>query len=133
MKKSSADRLYKIGLLGFIICLGFSITKGVAQTNQISGRVTDVETGRTMPGVNVVVVGTSIGAATDNKGQYILEVPADADSLAFSFIGYETQHVAITGQSVINVALVPRVQTFEEVVVTALGIEQQQRSLGYSV
>lgn len=100
---------------------------------EISGRVTDAETGEALPGVNVFVSGdSSIGTSTDQNGEYTLEVPDEADSLSFSFVGYQVQNVPINNRSVINIELNPAVAAFEDVVVTALGITRQERSIGYS-
>ena len=99
----------------------------------ISGVVTDAESGEPLPGVNVVVPGTNIGTSTDGTGRYALTAPDDADSLAFSFIGYESQTVAINNRTTINIQLTANVQAFEDIVVTALGITRDERSIGYSV
>src|SRR5690606_33363519 len=66
----------------------------VMQSISISGRVTD-ETNAPLPGVNVLIAGTSQGTVTDVEGNYVLEVPEDAQTLVFSFIGYVSQEVAI--------------------------------------
>lgn len=100
----------------------------------ISGTVTDATTGSPLPGVNVVVVDNpTVGTSTDEDGAYTLTAPDEADSLSFSFIGYKTLRIAIKNRSTINVELEPQVQAFEEMVVTAFGVEQQERALGYSV
>lgn len=100
---------------------------------QISGTVTDAQTGDTMPGVNITVTGNpSIGTSTNGDGGYSLSVPDDASSLTFSFVGYQQQEVPINGRAEINVALAPQVQAFGDVVVTALGITRDERSIGYS-
>lgn len=100
----------------------------------ISGTVTDAETGEPLPGVNITVPeNTSVGTSTDENGEYSLTVPDDAESLAFSFIGYERLVVPIEGRSTIDVTLQPEVQAFEEMVVTAFGVEQEEKELGYSV
>lgn len=99
----------------------------------MEGTVTDAETQEPLPGVNVVVSGTDIGTATDADGTYSLSAPAEADTLVFSFVGYQAQRVPITGRSVIDVSLAPAVAELEDVVVTALGIERQQREIGYAV
>ena len=100
---------------------------------EISGTVTDKNTGETLPGVNVLVVNTTSGAFTDEDGNYSLSAPDDADSLRFSYVGYKSQSVAINGRSDIDIALEPEVKAFNELVVTAFGVEQEQRELGYSV
>ena len=104
-----------------------------AQDRTVSGTVTDAETGEALPGVNVAVPQTTIGTTTNTDGEYGLSVPADADSLAFSFVGYQRTVRAIGGRSTIDVALEPGVEELENLVVTALGVERQERSLGYSV
>src|SRR5699024_6912089 len=103
------------------------------QQQEISGTVRDAQTGETMPGVNVFVTSNpSTGTSTDESGAYRLKVSDDADSLSFSFVGYQSQQVAISGRSTIDVQLQPEVQAFEDVVVTALGISRSERSVGYS-
>lgn len=104
-----------------------------AQDRVVTGTVIDAETGEPMPGVNVTAGVPPVGAATDFDGEYRLDVPAGADSLVFSFIGYERLAVPIAGRSVIDVALVPSAQMIGDVVVTALGIERQERELGYAI
>ena len=63
-----------------------------AQDRSVSGTVTDAETGESLPGVNVTAVGTDVGTSTDQQGEYSLAVPERADSLAFSFVGYQVLH-----------------------------------------
>lgn len=100
---------------------------------EISGTVTDAETGEPLPGVNVVVSDNpSVGTSTDENGEYSLTVSDEAASLTFSFIGYQELEVGIEGRSNIEVQLQPQVQAFEDVVVTALGISRDERSIGYS-
>ena len=104
-----------------------------ARQQTISGTVRDVQSGETMPGVNVFVTSNpSTGTSTDEDGAYSLTVPDDADSLSFSFVGFQSQQVAINGRSTIDIQLQPEVQAFEEMVVTALGISREERSIGYS-
>ncbi|WP_462318533.1 TonB-dependent receptor plug domain-containing protein [Marinilabilia sp.] len=85
-----------------------------------------------IPGVSVFVEGTTIGTVTNDDGAYSLNVPEDADLLVFSFIGMQTQEIAINGQSTINVAMVDEAIAIDEVVVTALGISRERKSLGYA-
>ena len=114
----------------FVFCGVFSMQ---AQTRQITGTVTSAEDGSTIPGASVLVLGTTIGTVTDFEGAYSLSVPADAATLMVSYIGFVTQEVFIDGRTVVNVELEPDVLALEEVVVTALGITRERRSLGYSV
>ena len=104
-----------------------------AQDITVSGRVTSSEDGSALPGVNVVLKGTTVGTATDAEGKYSLSVPASGGSLVFSFIGLESKEVEIGGRSTIDVSLALDVTQLSEIVVTALGIEKTAESIGYSV
>ena len=90
-------------LLGLIFLLLYGTTV-LAQNSEIKGKVTDATTGQTMPGVNIIIKGTTTGTATDNSGQYTLEV-SPTDTLIFSYIGYKSQVIPVEGRSTINVAL----------------------------
>ncbi|MTI89435.1 MAG: SusC/RagA family TonB-linked outer membrane protein [Balneolaceae bacterium] len=105
----------------------------VKNRQEISGVVTDAETGEVMPGVNVFVKNTQVGTSTNAQGRYTLNVPADADTLIFSFIGYKREKVAIGNKTTIDVEISREAQAFDELVVTSFGIEQEKKSLGYSV
>jgi TonB-linked SusC/RagA family outer membrane protein len=100
--------------------------------NVITGVVTSGEDGTTMPGVNVVVRGTTTGTTTDMDGKYKITVPRDAKTLEFSFIGFNTLAVDINGKNVIDVVMQPGNLNLDEVVVTALGISKEKKSLAYS-
>ncbi len=106
------------------------VIAGAVDAIAVSGQVTD-ENGQGFPGVNIIVKGTSAGTATDANGRYALEVEETA-TLVFSFVGYEEQEVPVGGRTVINVQMKPNLQALDEVVVTALGIERSQKSLGYA-
>ncbi|MBR8535330.1 SusC/RagA family TonB-linked outer membrane protein [Carboxylicivirga sediminis] len=103
-----------------------------AQTTTITGLVTDSESGEPMPGVSVVVRGTTIGTVTNVDGNYTLSVPDDATNLLFSFVGMKTQDVVIGGRTTINVVLESEAIGVDEVVVTALGVSREKKSLGYA-
>jgi TonB-linked SusC/RagA family outer membrane protein len=104
-----------------------------AQTVQVTGTVTSSEDGLPVPGASVLVKGTTIGISTDVDGRYSIGVPSNASTLVFRFIGYKTQEVEIGGRTVINVVLESDMLALEEIVVTAVGIQRSQKSLGYSV
>jgi len=91
------------------------------QQQQLTGKVTDAETGEPMPGVNIVVKGTTFGAMTDIEGNYTISVPNRDITLVFTFIGYTSQEVPAGGQAVVNVALRPDVEQLSEVVVIGYG------------
>lgn len=96
----------------------------------ISGTVTDASSGETLPGVNVLVKGTSIGTATNADGAFELDVPSLQDTLVFSFIGYETRQVPIQGRSEIDIALSPQSIQGEEMVVVGYGTQQRESLTG---
>ena len=87
----------------------------------ISGMVTDLSTAESLPGVNIVAKGTTIGTVTDIDGNYRLTVPDEATILVFSSVGYITQEVAINERSVIDMQMEPDVQSLEEIVVVGYG------------
>lgn len=123
--------------LKFVFYLSFFVLAfsfGAFAQNQITGIVTDAETGNPIPGASVFLKEYStIGTTTDIDGNYILRnVPADAEVIVFSFVGMVTQEVSIQGRSKIDVALEPSIEEMEEVVVTALGITKEKKALGYS-
>ena len=95
----------------------------------VRGTVTDATTGEALPGVNIVVKGTTVGAMTDASGNYSLQVPS-AGSLQFSFIGYVTQEVALSGQTTVNVALSSDVAQLSEVVVVGYGTQLKKDLTG---
>src|SRR5690606_16800548 len=98
----------------------------------VSGQVTDAEDGSGLPGVNVVLQGTTNGTVTDANGDYTLTVPSETGTLVFTFVGMATQEVQISGRTRIDVALKTDVSQLSEVVVTALGIERNRNELPYA-
>jgi len=119
-------------LLIAIMLLFSMIGSVMAQDNTLKGVVTGADDGQGIPGVNVVVEGTTSGTTTDVDGNYALALPDGAKSIVFTFVGYDSKTVAIDGQSTINVALDPTLTALNEVVVTALGISRDKKSLAYS-
>jgi iron complex outermembrane receptor protein len=101
----------------------------------ITGRVTSAADGTPLPGVSVLLKGTATGSTTDSDGRYSLEIPDDDQDavLTFSFIGFATQEVAVSGRTAIDVVLAEDITQLNEVVVTALGIARDKKALGYSV
>ncbi|AKD02299.1 SusC/RagA family TonB-linked outer membrane protein [Pontibacter korlensis] len=97
----------------------------------IKGRVTDGSQ-QPLPGVTVLLKGSSTGTATSVDGSYSLQVPSSDGTLVFSFIGYATKEVPIGGRETVNVTLAEDAKALGEVVVTALGIAKEQRALGYA-
>src|SRR5665647_2601227 len=112
----------KIVLLLAFFAIGLNVL--LAQTKEITGRVTSADDGGLIPGVSVSVKGTTLGTITDMDGVFRLKVPQDAKALLFSFVGMATQEVAIGNQLAFNVKLNPENISVDEVVVTALGIKR---------
>jgi len=102
-----------------------------AQTKVISGTVTGADDGMAIPGVTVMITGTTIGITTDFDGKFTLSVPVDAQSISFSFIGMVKQDIEIGNQTVFNVQLETSATALNEVVVTALGIKREKREITY--
>jgi len=111
----------------------FTCIQVFSQANVITGTVTSAEDGSPLPGVSVVVRGTTIGIITDVDGNYSLAVPETAIKLMFTFVGMKTVEETIGGRSVIDVILEVDILGLEEVVVTSLGITRVKKALGYSV
>jgi TonB-linked SusC/RagA family outer membrane protein len=103
----------------------------LAQTKTVSGNVTDASNGSPLPGVNVLVQGTTNGTQTDFDGNYAIEV-AEGGVLVFSYIGTTSQSISVGSSNTINVVLQEDASQLDEVVVTALGLERQAKSLSYS-
>ncbi|WP_242916247.1 SusC/RagA family TonB-linked outer membrane protein [Pontibacter liquoris] len=118
-------------LIILLLLVGWA-TSSFAQGTSISGSVTGAEDDMALPGVSVIVKGTSFGTSTDANGNYQIRVTDANATLVFRFIGYQAQEVPVANQSVINVRLQTDTKQLREVVVTALGIERDERSLGYA-
>ncbi|HMI68262.1 MAG TPA: TonB-dependent receptor plug domain-containing protein, partial [Cyclobacteriaceae bacterium] len=112
----------------------FVFVPGVlAQERVVSGKVTSAEDGLSLPGVNVVLKGTSSGSVTDSDGNYKLTVPASGGSLVFSFIGLQTAEVSIGERSVVDVSLMLDVKQLSEIIVTGTGVGVEKRKLAIAV
>lgn len=108
----------------------FSLIQSFTYAQAVTGTVSD-DKGSILPGVSVVVKGSSLGATSDNNGKYNIRAAANT-TLVFSFVGFKTTEVKVGDRSVIDVSMVIDNQNLGEVIVTALGIRKQARSLGYS-
>jgi TonB-linked SusC/RagA family outer membrane protein len=101
-----------------------------SKASVVTGKITNSK-GSSLGGVSVTVKGTNIGTSTNERGTYSIDAPGNG-TLVFSYVGFITQEVAINNRSVVNVVLQEGSQALSEVVVTALGIKRQARSLGYA-
>ncbi len=115
--------------------LVLSVLSAIAATDgqkQVKGRVFAAD-GSTLTGVTVFEEGTANGTVTDKNGDYAIIVNSGGATLVFSSIGYETKKLKVGEQAVINITLSEDILFLDEVVVTAVGIQRSERSLGYSV
>ncbi|TPE46312.1 SusC/RagA family TonB-linked outer membrane protein [Pontibacter mangrovi] len=115
------------------LCMLLLHAESFAQGKTVSGTVTSAEDKIELPGVSVTVKGKSRGAVTDASGRYTINNVEATDVLVFSFIGMKPTERTIGNASTIDVALNPDNETLDEVVVTALGIKQEKKALGYAV
>ena len=104
---------------------------GAQEMRLVTGSVTDASNMRTLPGVQVSVKGMTVGTLTDSEGSFSFRVPNDAVTLVFTYLGYRTVEAEISGQ--MNIQLEEQAIGLEGIVVTALGVQREKRSLGYSV
>jgi len=120
-----------VALLVTLFLCGISISNGFAQS-RITGTVED-ESGLFLPGVTVLVSGTTLGTVTDIGGIFNLTLPQGSGSLTFSYIGYVTQQIEVGSQSLIRVVMKEDSKNLDEFVVTALGVQRERKELGYTV
>lgn len=124
----------KTGILSWAIVLmlinTLVVTAAVPVTDiTVTGTVT-ADTGEPLPGVNVLVKGSSMGTVTDVWGHYTLNLSDGSETLVYSFIGYLTQEVAVNGQATIDIVMQPDFQTLEEVVVVGYGQQKKETVTG---
>ncbi len=109
------------------------ISTAMAQTRTVSGKITASADGSGIPGVNVQLKGTTKGTSSNAAGSYSIEVSGPNAVLSFTFVGFEPQEVKVGTRNLIDVSMASSSQELNEVVVTALGIKREEKSLGYSV
>ncbi|NVO30522.1 SusC/RagA family TonB-linked outer membrane protein [Hymenobacter lapidiphilus] len=120
-------------LFSVLPLVAFSATQVAAQTRTVSGRVTDRGTGEGLPGVTVLLKGSSNGISTNSDGSYTLTVPTTGGTLVFSSIGFVSVERQIGTDSQVSVGLSADSKQLSEVVVTAFGIERDKKELTYTV
>ncbi len=120
-------------VLKLLFVFGILCTYGMQAQTTVNGVVVDAASSLGLPGVSVVVKGTSTGVTTDFDGNYSIDISSTESTLQFSYVGFTTQEIAVNGKSVINVSLIEDVSQLDEVVITALGIKRERKSLGYAV
>ncbi len=120
---------YFHGLVLSLFLLIFVTGTSLAQSKNVSG-VIKSSTGETMPGVNVLVKGTTTGTASDIDGNFSLSVPSDESILVFSFIGYTSKEVRVGNSSELSVVLAEDLSSLSEVVVVGYGTQQRAKVTG---
>jgi TonB-linked SusC/RagA family outer membrane protein len=118
-------------IINLLLCFFASIGLATAQTTKVTGTVISSEDQEPVIGASVVVKGTSVGTITAFDGSFSLDVPAGSRTLVFSYIGMKSQEVTVS--SVMNIIMEPDAQRLDEVVVTALGLTREKKSLGYAI
>lgn len=124
------EKLFPKLLLLFFILFVSDFARG--QSSSISG-IVHSSAGDVLQGVSVTVPGTSVGTMTDARGRYTLSVPVGNTKVSFSYAGYVSQTLNISGRKTVDITLESSSGELSEVVVTSLGIKQERRSLGYSI
>ena len=119
--------LFKCTLIGMLFVL--ASTTAFAQ-RQVNGKVTGAADNAAIPGVTVLVKGTTNATSTDAGGNYSIEVPNDQSTLAFSFIGFQPQEVVVGNQTTINVVLEEDAQALDELVVIGYGTQKRSDLTG---
>lgn len=107
------------------------LPKTTVQVQTITGRVLD-EQGLPLPGATILEQGTANGTATDFDGYFTLPLTTTSATLVVTYMGYETQEVAVGDVKQIDIHMVPSVSALNEVIVTALGIKREEKKLGYA-
>lgn len=126
----SKTTIQSIILISLLFLTIFSVT---THAQIVSGVVNDLNSNEPLPGVNIVYMGTTQGTATNANGEFELNVPSLEGILVISFIGYTTAEIPINGRTYIEIELELSTILSDDIVVTALGLRRERRSLGYSV
>ncbi|WP_242922803.1 SusC/RagA family TonB-linked outer membrane protein [Pontibacter liquoris] len=119
----------KLLLISFALMFAL-IQQAIAQSKTVTGKVTDQTTGQGLPGVAVIVKGTTVGTASATDGSYTINVPANGSTLVFRYIGYVTAERPIGNSSTINVAMSLDQKQLQEVIVVGYGTQTKQEFTG---
>ncbi|HEY3404697.1 MAG TPA: TonB-dependent receptor [Ohtaekwangia sp.] len=112
------------------VCASVILAISARAQSTVSGTITDSQDGSGIPGVNVVVTGTSKGTTTDVNGQYSLQLAPGENTLSFSFVGYKTQVISVEGRTTIDISLEQEFTTLEELVVVGYGVQKKSDVTG---
>ena len=119
-----------LGKATLVVLFMFFCSTAYTQNRVVKGKVTDAESNEGLPGVNVLIKGTTVGVITDANGNYSINVNSDEDILVFSFVGYSTQEITVSAQSIIDVILGFDFQSLSEVVVTGYSVDDRRETTG---
>jgi len=129
LKKSLKCLRYFKGFIALGVLLAISVT-ATAQPVTVRGKITETGTNEPLPGVNVIVKGTTTGTITDFDGNYTLSVPSAGSTLVFSFIGFTPQEMVVGNRSEINLSLQPETIGIDEVVAIGYGTVRKRDITG---
>ena len=113
-------------LLFTVLMHSLLMTAAYAQDKQVSGRVTSQDDGSSIPGVNIVVQGTSKGTTTDADGNYTIQLSSSENSLVFTFVGFKPLTLQVDGRSTIDVVMEPDITSLDEIVVVGYGTQREK-------
>lgn len=133
MQHSLRKKSKSWGLLRLILSfLSMALATSAFAQFSVSGKVVSAEDQGSLPGVNVLVKGTVNGTMTDVDGNYTIDLGSPNETLVFSFVGFNIQEVPVEGRTMVNILLASDARELSEVVVTALGIRREEKSLGFA-
>jgi TonB-dependent SusC/RagA subfamily outer membrane receptor len=113
--------------------LSLSLFAQSIKAQTITGKIISKQDGFGIPGANITLKGTNKGTSSNENGTYSIEAVGNNSVLIVSFVGFETQEIRVGNRKIVDVSLEPSTSMLNEVVVTALGIKREEKSLGYSV
>ena len=119
-------------IAALILLTGFLATTSAWGQIAVTGKITSGEDRGPLPGVNILIKGTTNGTISDADGNYQLTVSSSGDVLVFSFVGFISQEIPVGSNTRIDLVLAPDTKQLSEVVVTALGIEKDAGKIGYT-
>jgi TonB-linked SusC/RagA family outer membrane protein len=129
MKQFNKRRFKSVMLLTPLLLLFLGLQQGFAQKT-VSGTVTSEDDQEGLPGVNILIKGTSVGTVSDVMGAYSLEVPGDESVLVFSSVGYVSQEITVGSQSTVNITMAPETTQLGEIVVIGYGTQEKKDVTG---
>jgi hypothetical protein len=130
--QNSLHKQFAVPRIAAFLFVLMTCSAAMAQELQVSGKVTSGEDQSPLPGVNILVKGTTSGTISDANGAFTINVSSGNDVLVFSFVGFMSQEVPIGGRTSFDVTLASDAKQLSEIVITALGIEKDKKALGYA-